>query len=313
MFVFDPKCRSKLRILAWRSRNCNLINLVLSNALFQHVYQIRASSIQKNIYASCGGDGTIFVWDAMKQGFSFGMQFETEQPVTCLSFSPSSSSFLFSGGLDKHIRIVDLNSKKAVKRIQMNAAVTSLSVSGDGKYLVSGMEDGSTTIHDLRKLNASSIFISPPMESGAVTAVRVLDNLSTSVFKNPGSFLPGTSSSRASSPCLSERSLNDGSGWMSSASDRSVMKDRCEFHDKENIKVIDRLTPVRKKPTRSAWKSYDPGFLSPIAATQKSYGNAKSEKKVSLKLEKEVNASALFDLISQLSVRNLLHLFAYSD
>ena len=75
---------------------------------------------------------------------------ENEEYVYCATFSPDEKRIAI-GGSDNKVRLINLGGEIETELTGHNSAVTSLTFTEDGKYLVSGSEDGSIKVWDLEK------------------------------------------------------------------------------------------------------------------------------------------------------------------
>ncbi len=92
--------------------------------------------------ATCGGDGSIRVWDGQSGGLIHLVHHESGS-VNGVAFTPD-SRYLLSGGEDETLRVWHLGGGFEVYRYRdFPVAVTTLSVSGNGKYIATASKDRS--------------------------------------------------------------------------------------------------------------------------------------------------------------------------
>ncbi|GAA5923607.1 hypothetical protein JCM1841_001298 [Sporobolomyces salmonicolor] len=97
-----------------------------------------AAAVQ--VIVSVGTDGRVCTWEA--SGFKLRSTGTHEDAVTSLAFSPNTPTFL-TGSADKTLKLWDYRTGQCVKTLLGNRDIVhAVSVSGDGKVVVSGSEDG---------------------------------------------------------------------------------------------------------------------------------------------------------------------------
>ncbi len=94
-----------------------------------------------------GWDGRVVLRE-LYYGGKVSEVFKGEEQVYCAEFSPDEKRIAI-GGADNRIRIFDLDGKNEIQLLGHTSSVVSLSFTADGKYLVSGSEDGSVKVWDL--------------------------------------------------------------------------------------------------------------------------------------------------------------------
>lgn len=104
-------------------------------------------------FASAGSDMTVRVW-SFDHIYALRLLVGHIGDVSCVEWHTKNSKYLFSGSLDKTVRMWDINDGSCV-RIFVNAAVittgvTAIKCSNDGKTLIIGCEDGSLSVWDIR-------------------------------------------------------------------------------------------------------------------------------------------------------------------
>ncbi|KKA03678.1 Transcription initiation factor TFIID subunit 5 [Hanseniaspora uvarum DSM 2768] len=104
-------------------------------------------------FASAGSDMTVRVW-SFDHIYALRLLVGHISDVSCVEWHTKNSKYLFSGSLDKTVRMWDISDGSCV-RIFVNAAVittgvTAIKCSNDGKTLIIGCEDGSLSVWDIR-------------------------------------------------------------------------------------------------------------------------------------------------------------------
>lgn len=96
------------------------------------------------IFLSAGGN-VVKVWDALAGGKLLAELSDHHKTVTCLSFG-SNYQRLFTGSLDRHVKIYDIVSYKVVHTLDSVGAILSLGVSPDDNLIVTGTAEGFVSI-----------------------------------------------------------------------------------------------------------------------------------------------------------------------
>lgn len=104
-------------------------------------------------FASAGSDMTVRVW-SFDHIYALRLLVGHISDVSCVEWHTKNSKYLFSGSLDKTVRMWDISDGTCV-RIFVNASVitsgvTAIKCSNDGKILIIGCEDGSLSVWDIR-------------------------------------------------------------------------------------------------------------------------------------------------------------------
>ncbi|KAL6931488.1 uncharacterized protein HGUI_02233 [Hanseniaspora guilliermondii] len=104
-------------------------------------------------FASAGSDMTVRVW-SFDHIYALRLLVGHISDVSCIEWHTKNSKYLFSGSLDKTVRMWDISDGSCV-RIFVNASVitsgvTAIKCSNDGKILILGCEDGSLSVWDIR-------------------------------------------------------------------------------------------------------------------------------------------------------------------
>lgn len=98
------------------------------------------------LIVTCGGNA-IKVWDVLKGGNLMKTMINHHKTVTCMSFSYN-HKYLLSGGLDRHVKIYDVQTYDLVHTIDYPSPILSLSVLNADQSLMVGMSDGLLSIRD---------------------------------------------------------------------------------------------------------------------------------------------------------------------
>ncbi|XP_020807137.1 U3 small nucleolar RNA-associated protein 15 homolog [Drosophila serrata] len=106
------------------------------------------------VFVSAGGT-QIRVWDMINGCRLLTMMSQHHKTVTCLSLG-SDGRRLFSGGLDRHVKIYDVSTYKTVHTINYPNAVVSLAVAAGDQAVVAGMVDGLMVIRRMITENKPS-------------------------------------------------------------------------------------------------------------------------------------------------------------
>ncbi|XP_017045979.1 U3 small nucleolar RNA-associated protein 15 homolog [Drosophila ficusphila] len=97
-----------------------------------------------SIFISAGGS-QVRVWDMISGCRLLTMMSQHHKTVTCLRLG-SDGKRLFSGGLDRHVKIYDVSTYKTVHTLTYPNAVVSLAVASKDQAVVAGMVDGLVSI-----------------------------------------------------------------------------------------------------------------------------------------------------------------------
>ncbi|BFG02913.1 U3 small nucleolar RNA-associated protein 15 homolog [Drosophila madeirensis] len=97
-----------------------------------------------SIFISAGGN-QVRVWDLISGCRLLTMMSQHHKTVTCLRLGTDGRR-LFSGGLDRHVKIYDTTTYKTVHTLTYPNAVVSLAVAGADQAVVAGMVDGLISI-----------------------------------------------------------------------------------------------------------------------------------------------------------------------
>jgi U3 small nucleolar RNA-associated protein 15 len=106
------------------------------------------------IIVSAGGP-TVKIWDILGGGRVLDSLENHQKTVTSLCLD-SERSRLFTGSLDRHIKVFSTTSYKMIHSIKYTAPILSMGISPDSSHLVTGMSDGMLSIRhrvvDMEKL-----------------------------------------------------------------------------------------------------------------------------------------------------------------
>ncbi|XP_044258972.1 U3 small nucleolar RNA-associated protein 15 homolog [Tribolium madens] len=97
-----------------------------------------------SIFLSAGGT-EIKIWDTVAGGKLLGSISQHHKTITCLRLA-SDNKRLLSGSLDRHVKIYDLSSYKAVHTLDYPNAILSMGVSKNDETVVVGLVDGLVAI-----------------------------------------------------------------------------------------------------------------------------------------------------------------------
>ncbi|KAH8420000.1 hypothetical protein KR009_004787 [Drosophila setifemur] len=97
-----------------------------------------------SIFVTAGGN-EVRVWDMISGCRLLTSMAQHHKTVTCLRLG-SDGRRLFSGGLDRHVKIYDVSTYKTVHTLTYPNAVVSLGVAGGDQAVVAGMVDGLISI-----------------------------------------------------------------------------------------------------------------------------------------------------------------------
>lgn len=97
-----------------------------------------------SIFVSAGGN-QVRVWDLISGCRLLTMMSQHHKTVTCLRLG-SDGRRLFSGGLDRHVKIYDVSTYKTVHTLTYPNAVVSMAVASGDQAVVAGMVDGLVSI-----------------------------------------------------------------------------------------------------------------------------------------------------------------------
>uniref|UniRef100_A0A0A9Z7V6 U3 small nucleolar RNA-associated protein 15 homolog n=3 Tax=Lygus hesperus TaxID=30085 RepID=A0A0A9Z7V6_LYGHE len=92
-----------------------------------------------------GGGTELRVWDALCSGRLLARVSHHHKTITCLALG-SNGSRLFSGSLDRHVKIYDISTYKVVHNIDYSNAILSIGVSADDGTLAVGTVDGIVSV-----------------------------------------------------------------------------------------------------------------------------------------------------------------------
>ncbi|XP_052867282.1 U3 small nucleolar RNA-associated protein 15 homolog [Anopheles cruzii] len=97
------------------------------------------------IFISAGGT-SVNVYDALAGGRKLAQLSQHHKTVTCLQLA-SDGKRLFSGSLDRHVKVYDIATYQVVHTIDSSNAILSLGISKNDDTLVTGMVDGLLAIY----------------------------------------------------------------------------------------------------------------------------------------------------------------------
>ncbi|XP_320954.5 U3 small nucleolar RNA-associated protein 15 homolog [Anopheles gambiae] len=97
------------------------------------------------IFISAGGT-SVNVYDALSGGRQLAQLSQHHKTVTCLQLA-SDGKRLFSGSLDRHVKVYDIATYQVVHTIDSSNAILSLGISKNDDTLVTGMVDGLIAIY----------------------------------------------------------------------------------------------------------------------------------------------------------------------
>ncbi|XP_052899299.1 U3 small nucleolar RNA-associated protein 15 homolog [Anopheles moucheti] len=97
------------------------------------------------IFISAGGT-SVNVYDALAGGRQLAQLSQHHKTVTCLQLA-SDGKRLFSGSLDRHVKVYDIATYQVVHTINSSNAILSLGISKNDETLVTGMVDGLIAIY----------------------------------------------------------------------------------------------------------------------------------------------------------------------
>uniref|UniRef100_A0A182VRG6 U3 small nucleolar RNA-associated protein 15 homolog n=1 Tax=Anopheles minimus TaxID=112268 RepID=A0A182VRG6_9DIPT len=97
------------------------------------------------IFISAGGT-SVNVYDALAGGRQMAQLSQHHKTVTCLQLA-SDGKRLFSGSLDRHVKVYDIATYQVVHTIDSSNAILSLGISKNDETLVTGMVDGLIAIY----------------------------------------------------------------------------------------------------------------------------------------------------------------------
>ncbi|XP_035894552.1 U3 small nucleolar RNA-associated protein 15 homolog [Anopheles stephensi] len=97
------------------------------------------------IFISAGGT-SVNVYDALAGGRQLAQLSQHHKTVTCLQLA-SDGKRLFSGSLDRHVKVYDIATYQVVHTIDSSNAILSLGISKNDETLVTGMVDGLIAIY----------------------------------------------------------------------------------------------------------------------------------------------------------------------
>ncbi|KAL5275285.1 UTP15 family protein [Megaselia abdita] len=132
----------------------NIINLYDFRTNSSTIRMDHGCSIESMIFLPSGGillsaGGTeIRVWDVISGGKLLAKLSHHHKTITCLHVS-SNGKRIFSGGLDRHVKIYDVSSYQAVHTLTFPNSVLSLGVAPNDQTVVAGMVDGLISIQNM--------------------------------------------------------------------------------------------------------------------------------------------------------------------
>jgi mitogen-activated protein kinase organizer 1 len=135
-----------------------------------------AVSRDNQIFASVGGDRSVFLWDVQNaEGTLRRLGSNTTQGhtsrINCVAFAGQDDSVVVSGGDDRSVRIWDMKSRDVKPLMVMEEAkdgVSSLGVPANGYEVVAGSIDGRVRRYDVRMGRVTS-----DVMPGSVTSLEV--------------------------------------------------------------------------------------------------------------------------------------------
>jgi WD40 repeat protein len=128
----------------------NLQNGRITGTLAGHTKSVETVGLSSMLpLAATGGmDGKLIIWDL--QSLTLRSTCEHEDGVVKMIW-PSSSHLIYTGCLDAKVRIWDSRTGDIQRILQGHQdSILDLAVSRDGKYIVSGSDDGTARAYDLQ-------------------------------------------------------------------------------------------------------------------------------------------------------------------
>ncbi|CAM9218531.1 unnamed protein product [Phaeothamnion confervicola] len=129
------------------------LGALIKSYMGPHGYEIRDVAIApgNGVFASCGGDKTVFLWDVLKNAVTRRLVGH-EQRVNCCAFA-AGGTVLLTGGYDRTVRCWDMRSRASgpIQVIeQCRDSVTSVAAGPSGDNIICSSVDGSVRTFDLR-------------------------------------------------------------------------------------------------------------------------------------------------------------------
>ncbi len=135
-----------------------------------------AVSADNKLFASVGGDRSVFLWDVQNaegtlRRFGSNTNAGHTSRINCVAFAGQDDGVLVSGGDDRSVRMWDMKSRDAKPLMVLEEAkdgISALAVPGNGYEVVSGSVDGRVRSYDIRMGR-----VTVDTMAGAVTSLQV--------------------------------------------------------------------------------------------------------------------------------------------
>lgn len=111
---------------------------------------LQFSPFKKQVLGSATENGSIYIWDCNTRAVTASFQSYHNSPVTGLAFSAVNHMLMCTAGLDQKVHFYDIQEKRVVKTMELDAPITSLAFYGEGHTIAIGTLYGNIQIYDLR-------------------------------------------------------------------------------------------------------------------------------------------------------------------
>ena len=136
-------------LITYNSPLYNQINIKIQFNLKINI--IKLSTLSKDVLGIAFEDGSIKIFNLMKNEVSFTFNNIHSGECTCLSFSPVHRTFLCTCGLDGYLNFYDFEKeKRLVTSINTGKKITSVSFVEKGDHVLCSDESGFVYLYDLR-------------------------------------------------------------------------------------------------------------------------------------------------------------------
>ncbi|CAG9314962.1 unnamed protein product [Blepharisma stoltei] len=116
---------------------------------------LQFSQLKKQLLGAATDNGSVYIWDANSRTVTASFPNFHNSPVTGLAFSSVNHMLMCTAGLDHKVHFYDIQERRVVKTMELEAPITSLAFNGEGHTIAIGTLYGGVQIYDLRSTNAA--------------------------------------------------------------------------------------------------------------------------------------------------------------
>lgn len=168
------------RIIIWNMQKGSQERILTTGD--QPVLGLATSAANPNLLVSVGSDKMIVLWEWTTGKNTKSVATKTEKTMICVALHPRDPNICVTGDEDRLVRIWNLQTDAEVHRLAGHSAfVTSVSITSDGKYIVSAGDDGSERIWDM---DSAKLVHTIKGRSNSVRQIGLSANGKYSLFNN---------------------------------------------------------------------------------------------------------------------------------